>query len=68
MGYRREGQLHMLSSPSQMVSLCDKLNDNQRTAVKEIGFEGLLLLRIKMSIMVWLSTLSTNTMSVLQFS
>ncbi|XP_057529051.1 uncharacterized protein LOC130807744 [Amaranthus tricolor] len=47
--FKREGQLHMLSSPSQMVSLCDKLNDNPRTAVKEIGFEGLLLLRIKMS-------------------
>jgi hypothetical protein len=49
MGYRREGQLHMVSSPSQMVCLCGKLNEKQRSDVKQIGFGGLLLLNIKMS-------------------
>ena len=49
MGYRRKRQLHMVSSPSQMVLLCDNLNDKQRTDLKDIGFDGLLMLNIKKS-------------------
>ncbi|XP_057522741.1 uncharacterized protein LOC130815810 [Amaranthus tricolor] len=46
---KRKGQLHMLSSPSQMVFLCENLNDKQRTDLKDIGFDGLLMLIIKKS-------------------
>ena len=39
----------MLSSPSQMVLLCENLNDEQRTDLKDISFDGLLMLNIKKS-------------------
>ena len=39
----------MLSSPSQMVSLCENSKDKQRTDLKDIGFDGLLMLNIKKS-------------------
>jgi hypothetical protein len=39
----------MLSSPSQMSLLCEKLNDKQKADLKDIGFDGLLMLNIKKS-------------------
>ena len=39
----------MLLSPSQMVFLCENLNDKQRTDLNDIGFDSLLMLNIKKS-------------------